>query len=275
MWDSIKAMKNQDCIVEVEALHTRFGNHVVHRDINLCVQRGEVLTLVGGSGSGKTTLLRQMLGLDEPSQGRVRLFGFSRQNCSLDQLKNIRNRCGVLFQQGALFSALTVFDNIALPLRELLTLDERTIRDLVMIKLELVAIGPEHANKMPADLSGGMIKRVALARALALDPELLFLDEPTAGLDPELSESFVELILTLRSEMDLSMVMVTHDLEPLTALSNRIAVLADQQIVIAGTLEEICKHSHPFIKTFFKGVAKQQQQINNREETWKTAPMPL
>jgi phospholipid/cholesterol/gamma-HCH transport system ATP-binding protein len=268
-------MKNQDCIIEVEALHTHFGDHVVHRDINLCVKYGEVLTLVGGSGSGKTTLLRQMLGLEKPVQGNVRLFGSSRQSCSFSQLKNMRNRSGVLFQQGALFSALTVFDNIALPLRELRTLNERTIRDLVMVKLALVAIGSEHANKMPADLSGGMVKRIALARALALDPELLFLDEPTAGLDPELSESFIELILTLRSEMDLSMVMVTHDLEPLIALSNRIAVLADQQIVVAGTLAEICNHPHPFIKSFFKGVEKKQQQINNWEKTWKTVPMPL
>lgn len=270
-------MEEQDCIVKVEALHTHFGNHVVHRDINLCIRRGEVLTLVGGSGSGKTTLLRQMLGLEVPTQGRVQLFGLSRQNCSINQLKSIRNRCGVLFQQGALFSALTVFDNIALPLRELHTLNERTIRDLVMVKLELVAIGPEHANKMPADLSGGMIKRIALARALALDPELLFLDEPTAGLDPELSESFVELILTLRSEMNLSMVMITHDLEPLIALSDRIAVLSDQQVVATGTLAEICDNTHPFVKSFFKGVLNSQEQPRqprNREETWKTAPMP-
>ncbi len=267
-------MQDQDCIVKVEALHTRFGNHVVHRDINLCIHRGEVLTLVGGSGSGKTTLLRQMLGLEVPTQGRVQLFGLSRQNCSIDQLKNIRNRCGVLFQQGALFSALTVFDNIALPLRELHTLDERTIHDLVMVKLELVAISAEHANKMPADLSGGMIKRIALARALALDPELLFLDEPTAGLDPELSESFVELILTLRSEMNLSMVMITHDLEPLIALSDRIAVLSDQHVVAIGTLTEIFENTHPFVKSFFKGVSNLQKQPKDKEETWKTAPMP-
>jgi len=265
-------MENQNCIVEVEALHTQFGDHVVHHDINLCVHRGEVLTLVGGSGSGKTTLLRQMLGLEKPTHGSVRLFGYSRQNLNFTQSKTIRNRSGILFQQGALFSALTVFDNIALPLRELRKLNERTIRDLVMIKLKLVAIGPEHANKMPADLSGGMIKRVALARALALDPELLFLDEPTAGLDPELSESFIELILTLRSEMNLSIVMVTHDLEPLVALSDRIAVLADQHIIVIGSLAEVCRYPHPFIKSFFKGVLN--KQIKNKEATWKTIPMP-
>lgn len=268
-------MIKPECIIEIEALHTRFGNHVVHRDVNLCVYRGEVLALIGGSGSGKTTLLRQMLGLEEPSQGTVRIFGCSRDDSNFNlQRKNIRSRSGVLFQQGALFSALTVFDNVALPLRELHTLSEDMIRDLVMIKLDMVAIGPEHANKMPAALSGGMIKRVALARALALDPELLFLDEPTAGLDPELSESFVELVLALRSEMDLTIVMVTHDLDTLVALSDRIAVLADQQVVITGTLDEICHFQHPFITSFFKSIRHKLDQKNNLEQTWKTVPMP-
>ena len=172
-------MTNPEYIIEIESLYTRFGNLVVHKDINLCVLRGEVLTLIGGSGSGKTTLLRQMLGLEQPSQGTVKIFGRSRGDPGfILQKKKIRSRSGVLFQQGALFSALSVFDNVALPLRELHTLSEEMIRDLVMIKLDMVAIGPEHANKMPAALSGGMIKRIALARALALDPELLFLDKP-------------------------------------------------------------------------------------------------
>lgn len=268
-------MIKPECIIEIEALHTRFGNHIVHQDVNLCVYRGEVLTLIGGSGSGKTTLLRQMLGLEEPSQGTVKIFGCSRSDPDfILQRKNIRSRSGVLFQQGALFSALTVFDNVALPLRELHTLSEDIIRDLVTIKLDMVAIGPEHAYKMPAALSGGMIKRVALARALALDPELLFLDEPTAGLDPELSESFVELILALRSEMDLTIVMVTHDLDTLVALSDRIAVLADQQVAITGTLNEICSFQHPFITSFFKSIRHKLDQKNNLEQTWKTVPMP-
>lgn len=268
-------MTKLECIIEIESLHTRFGNHIVHRDINLCVYRGEVLTLIGGSGSGKTTLLRQMLGLEEPSQGSVKVSGGTRSNAAANpRRKNIRNRSGVLFQQGALFSALTVFDNIALPLRELHTLSEDMIRDLVMVKLNMVAIGPEHANKMPAALSGGMIKRVALARALALDPEILFLDEPTAGLDPELSESFVELVLALRSEMDLTIVMVTHDLDTLVALSDRIAVLADQQVVVIGPLDEVYRFPHPFINSFFKSIRHKIEQQNNSEQTWKTVPMP-
>ncbi|TXI18678.1 MAG: ATP-binding cassette domain-containing protein [Nitrosomonas sp.] len=260
-------MKNKEPIIEIKALHTRFGNHVVHQNVNLSVYRGEILTLIGGSGSGKTTLLRQMLGLEKPAQGSVKILADRRLK------QNIHNRCGVLFQHGALFSALTVFDNIALPLRELHLLDENLIRDLVMIKLNMVAIDPEHADKMPAALSGGMIKRVALARALALDPELLFLDEPTAGLDPELSESFVELILTLRKEMDLTIVMVSHDLDTLVALSDRIAVLADQQVITTGSIDEICHFQHPFISTFFKSMHHKFAQKNSPEQLWKTVPI--
>lgn len=268
-------MTQPECIIEIDGLQTRFGNHIIHRDINLCVYRGEILTLVGGSGSGKTTLLRQILGLEQPYQGTVKIFGESRNNSNHNPLKkDIRGRTGVLFQQGALFSALTVFDNVALPLRELHTLKENMIRELVMIKLEMVAIGAEHAGKMPAALSGGMIKRVALARALALDPELLFLDEPTAGLDPELSESFVELILELRKELNLTIVMVTHDLDTLVALSDRIAILADQQVIAVGNLNEVCQFPHPFVVSYFKSIRHKIEQKNNLEQTWKIAPMP-
>lgn len=246
-------MANGKLIIEIQGLHTHFGAHIVHSDINLCMQYGEILSIVGGSGSGKTTLLRQMLGLEEPTHGTVKIFGYTRNERNYALSKNIRNRSGVLFQNGALFSALSVFDNIALPLRELRSLDESLIRDLVMLKLDMVAIDAQHANKMPADLSGGMIKRIALARALALDPELLFLDEPTAGLDPQLSQSFVHLIQTLRAEMKLSIVMVTHDLNTLAALSDRIAVLAEKKVVTIGSLQEISNHHHPFIDSFFMG----------------------
>ncbi len=260
-------------IIEINDLHTRFDQHIVHQGLNLNVRQNEVLTLVGGSGSGKTTLLRQMLGLETPAQGSVKIFGGSRYNSDSTQHKNIRNRTGVLFQQGALFSALTVFDNIALPLRELRTLDEQTIHDLVMIKLDMVAIGAEHAFKMPDNLSGGMIKRVSLARALALDPELLFLDEPTAGLDPELSASFVQLILDMRSELGLTIVMITHDIDTLVDLSDRIAVLADKKVITVGTLTQICHYTHPFIVSFFKSVREKHQHFDNKEQPWKTGPM--
>ena len=240
-------------VVEVEDLYTRFGSHVVHEDISLSVKRGEVLGLVGSSGSGKTVLLRQMLGLEMPSQGSVRIFGQSVHKSDRSELQRIRNRCGVLFQKGALFSALSVFDNIALPMRELHTLNEPMVRDLVMLKLEMVEIDSQHANKMPAELSGGMIKRIALARAMALDPELLFLDEPTSGLDPILSEGFVNLIQTLRRELTLTIVMATHDLDTLAALSDRVAVLADQHLLALGSLQEVMSTKHPFISKFFLG----------------------
>lgn len=256
-------MTGEECIVEVKGLHTRFGSHVVHEDINLCVHHGEVLGLVGGSGSGKTVLMRQMLGLDAPAAGEVRICGLPLHSHDPGELRQIRTRCGVLFQKGALFSALNVYDNIALPMRELRTLDEDMIRQLVMIKLKMVEIEPKHINKMPAELSGGMIKRIALARAMALDPELLFLDEPTAGLDPELSDAFVQLIQTIRRETTLTIVMATHDLDTLVALSDRIAVLADQHIVALGSLRDVLHTNHPFITNFFHGDRGKRVLENN------------
>jgi phospholipid/cholesterol/gamma-HCH transport system ATP-binding protein len=242
-----------DCVIELRNLWTVFGPQVVHRDISLCVQRGEILSLVGGSGSGKSTLLREMLGLEHPSRGEVRVFGISLRDGDPAELRRIRNRWGMLFQEGALFSALSVYENVALPLRELKTLDEALIHDLVILKLEMVGIEARHAEKMPSALSGGMIKRIGLARALALEPELLFLDEPTAGLDPDRSESFVTLIAEIRRELGLTVVMVTHDLDTLVSLSDRVAVLADQQIVAIGSVQQIASATHQFIANFFQG----------------------
>lgn len=239
-----------ETVIDVRQLWTQFGRQIVHRDLSLTVYRGEILSIVGGSGSGKTTLLRQMLGLDKPARGEVRLFGHPLHAGERDEL---RGRWGVLFQQGALFSALNVFENIALPLRELKALEENLIRDLVMLKLGMVGIEARHADKMPAELSGGMVKRVGLARALALEPELLFLDEPTAGLDPDRSESFVKLIQELHHELNLTVVMVTHDLETLGAITDRVAVLADQKLVAIGTVREVAASDHPFIRNFFHG----------------------
>ncbi|WP_208279536.1 ABC transporter ATP-binding protein [Massilia oculi] len=245
-------------VVQIRNLWTRFGRTVVHQDLNLEIYSGEILTIVGGSGTGKTVLLRQMLGLERPSQGSVRVFGEDISAASPGQLQRMRNHWGMLFQQGALYSALSVFDNIALPMRELRSLPEDVIRDAVLLKMNMVGLGPEHANKMPADLSGGMVKRAALARALALEPQLLFLDEPTAGLDPDLSDAFVTLIQTLHRELKLTVVMVTHDLDTLFALSSRIAVLAEKHVLAVGPSCDVLQVEHPFIKHFFLGPRGQR-----------------
>lgn len=251
--DCPAAKTNAQPIIQIENLCTKFGDVVVHENVNLSINQGEIVSLVGGSGSGKTVLLRQMLGLNHPASGAVRIFGEDINQISQQELQKLRNRWGMLFQHGALFSALTVFDNVAQPMRELRVLPKTLIREAALLKLQMAGIGPEHALKMPSDLSGGMIKRVALARALALEPELLFLDEPTAGLDPNASESFVDLIRTLRDEMRLTVVMVTHDLDTLFSLSSRVAVLADKHIIAFCEPANVVEFKHPFIETFFRG----------------------
>jgi phospholipid/cholesterol/gamma-HCH transport system ATP-binding protein len=238
-------------VIAIRDLSTRFGGRWVHRHLDLAIQRGEMVALVGDSGSGKTTLLRQMIGLLTPTEGEIRLFGEPLFGGGVQRERALRQRFGVLFQQGALFSAFNVFDNIAFPLRELKILDEATIRDLVMLKLEMVELLPRDAMLMPAELSGGMIKRVALARALALEPELLLLDEPTAGLDPDRSESFEKLTRTLGEELGLTVVLVTHDLDTLAALATRVAVLAEQRILAYDAIDEIMQIDHPFVHNFF------------------------
>lgn len=254
-------------VIEISNLWTQFGQHVVHQDLNLTVNRGEILSLVGGSGSGKTTLLRNMLGLGRPTRGTVRIFDEDISRVAGARLQQLRNRWGMLFQHGALFSALSAFDNVALPMRELGALPAGLIRDAALLKLDMVGISASDALKMPSDLSGGMIKRVALARALALEPELLFLDEPTAGLDPDLSESFVALIQALHRQMHLTVVMVTHDLDTLFALSSQVAVLAEKHVIACGTPEEVLKVPHPFITHFFQGERgkRAQEVLRNRE----------
>jgi phospholipid/cholesterol/gamma-HCH transport system ATP-binding protein len=245
-------------VVQIRNLWTRFGRIVVHQDLNLDIYTGEILSIVGGSGTGKTVLLRQMLGLERPSSGSVTVFGEDVSTASPEALRRMRNHWGMLFQEGALYSALTVFDNIALPLRELRALPEDVVRDAVLLKMNMVGLTPADANKMPADLSGGMIKRAALARALALEPQLLFLDEPTAGLDPDLSDSFVALIQTLHRELRLTVVMVTHDLDTLFALSSRIAVLAEKHVLAVGPACDVLRVQHPFIQHFFLGPRGQR-----------------
>ena len=242
---------NQVPVIELQGICTSFRGFAVHQDLSLQVHAGQIVGLLGGSGSGKTTLLREIVGLLEPTSGSVELFGQPVLGADASTRRAVRRRFGMLFQQGALFSAFSVFDNIAFPLRELRTLDEDLIRALVFMKLGLVELAPEHAALMPAELSGGMIKRVALARALALEPELLVLDEPTAGLDPDLADNFVKLIRMLQRELGFTVIMVTHDLETLAGLATRVAVLAEQRIVAYGTPAEVLAVDHPFIRNFF------------------------
>lgn len=242
-------------IIEVRDLEKRYGKTIIHQHLDLTVRRGEIVSIVGGSGSGKTTLVRQILGLERPTSGTVRVFGddpaaTSDSTCS----QTMRNRSGMLFQRGALFSALSVFDNVAQPIREFGKIPEDLLRDIVMLKLEMVGLSFKHASKLPAALSGGMIKRVGIARALALEPELLFLDEPTAGLDPAASEEFVDLIASLHRALDLTVVMVTHDLDTMVSLSSRVAVLADRRVLIAAPVEEVAGVAHPFIQEYFLGA---------------------
>lgn len=240
-------------VLAVKGLWTEFSGHVVHRGIDLTLDAGEILALVGGSGSGKTTLLRQMVGLERPSRGSVEVFGFDLRRAPAAIRAKIRKRWGVLFQEGALYSALSVYDNLALPLRELRAFEEDFIRDLVLLKLDMVDIERRHAERMPSELSGGMVKRIALARALVLEPELLFLDEPTAGLDPDRSESFVSLLASLRDRLGLTVVMVTHDLDTLVSLADRVAVLYMGELLTVGSVSEVVRVDHPFIRNFFGG----------------------
>ena len=238
-------------VIDMRGISTRFGSRIVHQALDLRVERGQVLALVGGSGSGKTTLLREMLGLLRPAAGSVRLFGIDLADADGQRQRAVRRRLGMLFQHGALYSALSVYDNIAFPLRELRCLDEDWIRRLVHLKLDMVELEPGHGCLMPAELSGGMVKRVALARALALEPELLLLDEPTAGLDPDRSQNFVDLLGTLQQALGLTVVMVTHDLRTLSSLASHVAVLAEQRLITCGPRERVMALDHPFISGFF------------------------
>lgn len=253
-------MSGLESVVQVRGLQTRFGDNVIHECVDLTAYRGEVLAIIGTSGGGKTTLLREITGLQAPTAGTVEVFGADIHRLNWRQAHALRKRWGILFQQGALFSALNVFDNVAFPLRELRTmgerLDEALVHELVMFKLQMTGLAVEDANKRPAQLSGGMIKRAALARALAVEAELLFLDEPGSGLDPVTARELDSVLLDLHHELNLSIVMVSHDLDSVAALADRVAILAEKRILFEGTLADL-PHSdaaaHAVIKRLLTG----------------------
>jgi len=244
-------------LIEVRGLVNRFGAQVVHDHLDMTVEQGEVFGIVGGSGSGKSVLLRSILGLQRPQAGEVRMLGRDLTQLTTAALKEIKATYGVTFQQGALFSSLTVLQNVQLPMLEHLHLSPRALDELALLKVRLVGLTDEAARKFPAQLSGGMIKRAALARALALDPHLLMLDEPTAGLDPISAAAFDELLMDLRQQLGLTVIMITHDLDTIFRTCNRVGVIIDRKMT-SDTLEGITRNPHPWIQAYFHGERAQR-----------------
>ena len=239
--------------IDVKGLVSRFGENVIHEGLDLVVQRGDVQGVVGGSGTGKSVLLNTIIGLKSPDGGTVQVFGQDIQNVSRRKWSAVERSWGVMFQQGALFSNLTVRENVAAPMYEHTNMPKRVIMELAELKIALVGLQPEAANLKPSELSGGMRKRAGLARALALDPELLFLDEPTAGLDPIGAAAFDELIKDLSDSLDLTVFMITHDLDSLYAITDRVAVLADKKVVANAPVQDLERSEHPWIREYFLG----------------------
>ena len=240
-------------IIRVHDLQVGFKDRLVLKGLDLDVYRGEILGFVGPSGQGKSVLTRTILGLIPKRAGTIEVFGQDVDALSVPERRAMEQRWGVLFQQGALFSALTVRQNVQVPMREYLTLSDRLLDELAMLKIEMVGLKPDAADKLPSELSGGMIKRAALARALSLDPEILFLDEPTSGLDPIGAGEFDELIATLQKTLGLTVFMVTHDLDSLYTVCDRVAALGDGHVIARGPIEEMLASDHPWVRSYFHG----------------------
>ena len=243
----------EDAVIKVRDLVVGFGDQIVLDHLFLDVRPGEILGVVGASGSGKSVLLRTIIGLLPRRQGTIEVLGVDLYQADEAERRALERRWGILFQQGALFSSLTVRQNVQFPMRENLDLSPRLLDEMALAKLEMVGLTPQDADKFPAELSGGMTKRVALARALALDPEIVFLDEPTSGLDPISAGDFDELIRTLQQTLEITVFMVTHDLESLYTACDRIAVLADGKVVAEGPIAAMLECTHPWVKTYFQG----------------------
>lgn len=256
--DGVNGGEAREPVIRVRGLSTGFGRKLVLENLDLDAYRGEILGVVGASGTGKTVLLRTILGLVPKRAGTIEVLGTNYGDADPKARGLIERRLGVMFQQGALFSSLTVLQNVQVPMREHLTLSQSLMDDLARVKIDLVGLPPDAADKYPSELSGGMTKRAGLARALALDPEIVFLDEPTSGLDPIGAADFDELIATLRDTLDLSVFMVTHDLGSLNTACDRIAVLGEGRVLVEGPMARMLEFDHPWVRAYFRGVRAQQ-----------------
>lgn len=249
----MEAPSNREPIIKVRDLTVGFGERTILEHLDLDVWRGEVLGVVGASGTGKSVTLRSIVGLAPIRAGSIEVSGVDMRHADMAKRLTVEKRWGILFQQGALFSSLTVKQNVQVPLREYLHLDEDLLEDIALLKISLVGLRPDAADKFPSELSGGMIKRAALARALALDPEIVFLDEPTSGLDPISAGEFDDLIRSLQRTLGLTVFMVTHDLDSLASICDRIAVVGDKRILTSGTLQDMLAFDHPWVQAYFHG----------------------
>lgn len=256
-------------VIEVRGLENRFGNHVVHESLDLDLLDGEILGIVGGSGTGKSVLLRSIVGLKRPNAGKINVLGNDLNQLSSKERSQVERRFGVLFQQGALFSSLSLQENVALPIIEHAKLPREDAEYLARVKLSLVGLEPEAALQYPESLSGGMIKRAALARALALDPDILFLDEPTAGLDPIGAAAFDQLLVTLRNALGFSVFLVTHDLDTLYAACDRVAVLSQKRVLVTDTIQNVARTDDEWVQNYFNGprgrAANKTAHSNDRQ----------
>jgi phospholipid/cholesterol/gamma-HCH transport system ATP-binding protein len=256
--------KADDVVLSARGVTVGFGDKLILENLDLDVHRGEILGFVGASGAGKSVLLRTVLGLNRKRAGSIELFGVDVDEADEDAKMRLDMRVGVLFQQGALFSSLTVMENIQVPMREYLDLSKKLMDELALLKIELVGLPADAASKFPSQLSGGMIKRAALARALSLDPDIVFLDEPTSGLDPIGAADFDELVAKLRDTMGLTVYMVTHDLDSLFSVCDRVAVLGNRKVLVEGTIEDMLASEEPWVKAYFRGKRARQLDLAAR-----------
>ncbi|CAH9019347.1 ABC transporter ATP-binding protein [Candidatus Nitrosacidococcus sp. I8] len=257
--------KELEAVVKVQNLYTRFGEAVIHKDISFDIHRGEIFAIIGGSGSGKSTLLREIAMLNSPSSGTIQVFGKSLQDLHEKEILRLRTRFAMMFQKGALFSSFTVLENIALPLKEHTDLSSKFINELALQKIELVGLPRDAAVKFPRELSGGMIKRAAVARSLALDPELLLLDEPGSGLDPVSASALDDLILSLRESLNLTVVLVTHDLGSLWRIADRVAFLGEKILLGLDTVVNLAHSDESQLRAYFRG---ERGHLAYQENTW-------